>query len=190
MSKTSFRLCISSPTPVHKESKKICCQRVTQHPQCYAVNESHNTHNVMLSTSHTTPTMLCCHRVTQHPQCYAVTESHNTHNVMLSTSHTTPTMLCCHRVTQHPQCYAVTESHNTHNVMLSPSHTTPTMLCPICDVSLFIIYVNDITASSNIFKFIMYADDTTLFTTMNYFENNEHPNHYINNELSKISGLY
>ena len=51
---------------------------------------------------------------------------------------------------------------------------------------LFIIYVN-ITASSNIFKFIMYADDTTLFTTINCFENNEHPNQYINNELSKIS---
>ena len=30
---------------------------------------------------------------------------------------------------------------------------------------LFIIYVNDITASINIFKFIMYADNTTLFTT-------------------------
>ena len=51
---------------------------------------------------------------------------------------------------------------------------------------LFIIYVNDITASSNIFKFIMYADDTTLFTTINCFENNKHPNQYINNELSKI----
>ena len=44
---------------------------------------------------------------------------------------------------------------------------------------LFIIYVNDITASSNIFKFIMYADDTTLFTTINCLENNEHPNQYI-----------
>ena len=54
---------------------------------------------------------------------------------------------------------------------------------------LFIIYVNDITASSNIFKFIMYADDTTLLTTINSFENNEHPNQYINNELSKISEL-
>ena len=52
---------------------------------------------------------------------------------------------------------------------------------------LFIIYVNDITASSNIFKFLMYADDTTLSTTINCFENNEHPNQYINNELSKIS---
>ena len=33
----------------------------------------------------------------------------------------------------------------------------------------------------------MYADDTTLFTTIKCFENNEHPNQYINNELSKIS---
>ena len=33
----------------------------------------------------------------------------------------------------------------------------------------------------------MYADDTILFTTINCFENNEHPNQYINNELSQIS---
>ena len=52
---------------------------------------------------------------------------------------------------------------------------------------LFIIYVNDITASSNIFKFLMYADDTTLFTTIKCFENNENTNQYINDELSKIN---
>ena len=52
---------------------------------------------------------------------------------------------------------------------------------------LFIIYVNDITASSNILKFLMYADDTTLFTTLNCFENNENTNQYINGELSKIN---
>ena len=33
----------------------------------------------------------------------------------------------------------------------------------------------------------MYADDTTLFTTINCFENNENTNQYINDELSKIS---
>ena len=52
---------------------------------------------------------------------------------------------------------------------------------------LFTIYLNDITTSSNILTFIMYTDDTTLFTTINCFENNVHPNQYINDELSKIS---
>ena len=33
----------------------------------------------------------------------------------------------------------------------------------------------------------MHADDTTLFTTINCFENNEHPNQYNNSELSVIS---
>ena len=33
----------------------------------------------------------------------------------------------------------------------------------------------------------MYADDTTLFTTINCFENIENPNQYINDELYKIS---
>ena len=53
---------------------------------------------------------------------------------------------------------------------------------------LFIIYINDITASSNIFKFLMYADDTTIFTTINCFENNKNPNQYIiYDEQSKIN---
>ena len=33
----------------------------------------------------------------------------------------------------------------------------------------------------------MYADDTTLFTTIDCFENNENTNQYINDELSKIN---
>ena len=36
---------------------------------------------------------------------------------------------------------------------------------------LFIIYVNDFSQASNIFKFIMYADDTTLFSNLKYFGN-------------------
>ena len=54
---------------------------------------------------------------------------------------------------------------------------------------LFIIYVIDITASSNIFKFLMYADDTSLFTTINCVENNENPKQYINDNNNKVSGL-
>ena len=37
---------------------------------------------------------------------------------------------------------------------------------------LFIIYINDFSQASNIFKFIMYADDTTLFSNLTSFGNN------------------
>ena len=53
---------------------------------------------------------------------------------------------------------------------------------------LFLIYINDFPLSSNFFKFIMYADDTTLY---NQFDNAEIANHdiefKINNELSSIN---
>ena len=53
---------------------------------------------------------------------------------------------------------------------------------------LFLIYINDFPLSSNFFKFIMYADDTTLYSQ---FDNSEIANHdiefKINNELSNIN---
>ena len=56
---------------------------------------------------------------------------------------------------------------------------------------LFIIYINDLPEASNIFKFIMYADDTTLFSPCKYFNNNTMENNdigeNINKELIKIS---
>ena len=51
---------------------------------------------------------------------------------------------------------------------------------------LFIIYVNDISVSSNIFKFTMYADDTTLSTTIDSTNENNCSTELINNELVKI----
>ena len=51
---------------------------------------------------------------------------------------------------------------------------------------LFIIYVNDITAASDIFNCTMYADDTTLSTSINCSENNNNCD-LINSELSKIN---
>ena len=33
---------------------------------------------------------------------------------------------------------------------------------------LFLIYMNDISNSSSLFKFILFADDTNLFTTIEY----------------------
>ena len=51
---------------------------------------------------------------------------------------------------------------------------------------LFIIYVNDISVSSNIFKFTMYAYDTTLSTTIDSTNENNCSTELINNELLKI----
>ena len=51
---------------------------------------------------------------------------------------------------------------------------------------LFTLYINDIVFSSNVFKFIMYADDTTLFTTTNAF-NKHQLAEGINSELAKVN---
>ena len=50
---------------------------------------------------------------------------------------------------------------------------------------LFVIYVNDISLASKIFTAIIYADDTSLLSTLNTFSCNTNVN--TNNELSKIS---
>ena len=50
---------------------------------------------------------------------------------------------------------------------------------------LFVIYVNDISLASKIFTAIIYADETSLSSTLNTFRFNTNLN--INNELSKIS---
>ena len=54
---------------------------------------------------------------------------------------------------------------------------------------LFIIYINDFTRASSIFDFICYADDTTLFSTLNNLVNaqNINPDIIINKELAKIN---
>ena len=55
---------------------------------------------------------------------------------------------------------------------------------------LFIIYVNDFALSSEKFKFVMYADDTTLTNTLETFSTNElngNPASSINIELNRIS---
>ena len=53
---------------------------------------------------------------------------------------------------------------------------------------LFIIYINDIASASTVFKFIIYADDTTLFSTMSLFnvQNDGNLSHNINLELERV----
>ena len=48
---------------------------------------------------------------------------------------------------------------------------------------LFIIYLNDISFSSKLFKFIVYADDTTLFANFS----NLNKNNKLNKELAEMS---
>ena len=54
---------------------------------------------------------------------------------------------------------------------------------------LFIIYINDIAKASQIFNFISYADDTTLFVSLNYTNSNTYsPNTTtLNNEIVKVT---
>ena len=52
---------------------------------------------------------------------------------------------------------------------------------------LFIVYINDIILSSDIFKFIMYADETTLFTSIKNSNEDNVQIQLINNGLSNIS---
>ena len=52
---------------------------------------------------------------------------------------------------------------------------------------LFIIYINDFSQASSIFNFIMYADDTTLFSNLKSFGNKIQTKEYlINAELSNV----
>ena len=51
---------------------------------------------------------------------------------------------------------------------------------------LFLIYINDIPSSSDAFNFILYADDTTMFSTMDFSMSNLNCNDHINVELEKV----
>ena len=51
---------------------------------------------------------------------------------------------------------------------------------------LFLIYVNDINNASSMFKYILYADDTTLISTFCSFCDTISTEHFLNSELDKI----
>ena len=81
-----------------------------------------------------------------------------------------------------------TEIDNINSNMLSITTGVPqgSILGPL----LFIIYINDFAQASKVFNFLIYADDTTLSSTLNVFSDNTHDQHLeslINEELVKIN---
>ena len=80
-----------------------------------------------------------------------------------------------------------TEINNIKSNMLPITTGIPqgSILGPL----LFIIYINDFAQASKMFNFIIYADDTTLSSTLNTFNDNIHNDNLetlINDELSKL----
>ena len=81
-----------------------------------------------------------------------------------------------------------TEIENIKSNMLSITTGVPqgSILGPL----LFIIYINDFAQASKMFNFLIYADDTTLSSTLNVFSDNPHDQNLeslINEELVKIN---
>ena len=81
-----------------------------------------------------------------------------------------------------------TEIDNIKSNMLSITTGVPqgSILGPL----LFIIYINDFAQASKMFNFLIYADDTTLSSTLNVFSDNTHDRNLeslINEELVKIN---
>ena len=79
--------------------------------------------------------------------------------------------------------YVVLDTIQSDSVNIVTGVPQGSILGPI----LFTIYINDIITCSDKFKFIMYADDTTLLTTANVFDKQMELSLSINNELAKVN---
>ncbi len=85
-------------------------------------------------------------------------------------------------------CKQFVDIEGTTSDMLSL--TTGVPQGPVLVPLLFILYINDLSSASNIFKPIIYADDSTLTSILQAFSvncNNNNNNNQINSELNKIS---
>ena len=79
--------------------------------------------------------------------------------------------------------YVLLDTTQSADVNILTGVPQGSILCPL----LFTIYINDIIHCSSQFKFIMYADDTTLLTTAQSFDKKTDLCRSINAELTKVS---
>ena len=81
------------------------------------------------------------------------------------------------------QQYVELDDHKSTMLSISTGVPQGSILGPI----LFIIYINDISVCSQLFEFISYADDTTLFISLKYNAHLNTNETTINNELNSVS---
>ena len=95
-----------------------------------------------------------------------------------------PLQLVKHYLTNRKQYVKVNEV-NSNLLPINTGVPQGSILGPL----LFIIYINDFTRASSIFDCICYADDTTLFSTLNNLVNAQkiNPDIIINKEFAKIN---
>ena len=74
------------------------------------------------------------------------------------------------------------ENNTSDTLLITTGVPQGSVLGPL----MFIIYLNHIAKSSDILDFICYADDTTLSSVLNYFENNQSFSGNINTEVEKV----
>ena len=101
--------------------------------------------------------------------------------------HDTALLLLKSYLKNRKQNYVEFEDRKSEILPITVGVSQGSILGPLLFMIYIYIYINDVSQASSIFKFIMYADDTTLFRNLASFGNNiETKESLINAELSNV----